>query len=84
MCRSRSEGKKAPVDLLAGKTLADFACPSAKNAAEVAATFALADGVLTMNGRHPLVLTTKERWRVPSADPSTGLERDDFRAELER
>ena len=54
---------KAPVDLLSGKSLADFRCPAAKNADEVAATFSLADGVLTMNGSHPLVLTTKGRWR---------------------
>ena len=54
---------KAPVDLLAGKTLTDFRCPAAKTAAEVVATYSLVDGVLTMNGCHPLVLTTKKRWR---------------------
>lgn len=51
------------VDLLAGRTLADFDCPLAKNAADVAATFRLVDGVLTMTGAKPLVLTTKGRWR---------------------
>ncbi len=52
-----------PVDLFAGRTLADFDCPMAKSAADVAETFSLADGVLTMNGARPLVLTTRERWR---------------------
>ncbi len=53
-------------------------------------TIRLRNVVLTPYEERPLDLFTSDdeylklKWRIPSADPSTGLELDDFRAELER